>query len=238
MTINDIIIDYFMPYQCMPYELIYCIRVPCEMIEKLPAVIVEHDEETRLMEEYAPPSEPLGEAPLIPNTMPEERSFTLNESLQGNAPLSEHIETDNNSWLEMVKSHGDPFFKNITQHPSQYSMFEYDDTTGLIWGCNRQQELVLCILQRKLHEYSLREIVLDSTHRVLGHLGEEHTASYPCRHYWWPKLGKEVEQFCASCETCQTSNRNTQKPSGLLYSMPISNQPWESIAMDFVGPFP
>lgn len=216
------------------------IRIPRKVVAKLPTTVVKRDEETRLMEEYAPPSNTMGETSHVPTTTVEERSFTLNESLQGHVSLSEHISSENDSWLETVKSHylEDPFVKNIIQNPSQYSMFEYNNATGLIWGRNRHNELVLCIPQGKLGERSLREIALDSTHRVLGHLGEECTASYLCQHYWWPKLGKEIEQFCASCKTCQTLNRNMQKPSGLLPSLPIPNQPWKLIAMDFVGPFP
>ena len=44
--------------------------------------------------------------------------------------------------------------------------------------------------------------------------------------------------FCKSCGTCQTTKTSTAKPRGLLHSLPIPEAPWQSIAMDFVGPFP
>ena len=51
-------------------------------------------------------------------------------------------------------------------------------------------------------------------------------------------MAKDVERFCALCEKCQTTKRQTSKPHGLLHSLPIPDHPWSGIAMDFVGPFP
>src|ERR1700723_2402009 len=43
---------------------------------------------------------------------------------------------------------------------------------------------------------------------------------------------------CDTCPTCQVSKTSTQRPIGLLHSLPIPNRPWSSIGMDFIGPFP
>jgi hypothetical protein len=40
------------------------------------------------------------------------------------------------------------------------------------------------------------------------------------------------------CPICQTTKSSMQQVLGLLHSLPILSQPWSSIAMDFVGPFP
>jgi hypothetical protein len=49
---------------------------------------------------------------------------------------------------------------------------------------------------------------------------------------------KDVESFCDSCGICQTTKASTSRPKGLLHLLPIPEAPWQSIAMDFVGPFP
>lgn len=49
---------------------------------------------------------------------------------------------------------------------------------------------------------------------------------------------KDVNAFCKSCGTCQTTKTSTMKPEGLLHTLPIPTRPWGSIGMDFIGPFP
>ena len=51
-------------------------------------------------------------------------------------------------------------------------------------------------------------------------------------------MGKDVREFCRTCESCQRAKGSTQKPAGKLHHLLIPTKPWESIGMDFVGPFP
>ena len=48
----------------------------------------------------------------------------------------------------------------------------------------------------------------------------------------------EMENFCRSCETCAQSKGEYQAPAGRLHPLPIATRPWESVGMDFIGPFP
>ena len=82
------------------------------------------------------------------------------------------------------------------------------------------------------------EIAIDQAHRIVGHKAARKTRDYVSRWFWWPTLAKDVEHFCKSCGICQTTKTSTAKPKGLLHSLPIPEAPWQSIAMDFVGPFP
>src|ERR1700676_4645973 len=84
---------------------------------------------------------------------------------------------------------------------------------------------------------SLPEVTIDQTHNTLGHLGSQKTLEYTCQWFWWPRMGCDIEKFCLSCETCQMSKSSNQLKPGLLHSLPIPSHPWESIGMDFVGPF-
>ncbi len=82
------------------------------------------------------------------------------------------------------------------------------------------------------------EIAIDQAHHIVGHKAARKTRDYLSRWFWWPTLAKDVEMFCKSCGTCQTTKTSTARPKGLLHSLPILEAPWQSIAMDFMGPFP
>ena len=51
-------------------------------------------------------------------------------------------------------------------------------------------------------------------------------------------MTKSTSNFCKTCEACQRSKGTTQKPAGKLHQLPVPTKPWDSIGMDFVGPFP
>ena len=98
---------------------------------------------------------------------------------------------------------------------------------------------VICIPQEAfLKGRQVIEIIIDRAHQVVGHFNHLKTFNYIRRLYWWPKLATDVELFCTLCATCQTNKASTQKPQGLLHSLPIPERPWQSIGMDFMGPLP
>ena len=84
----------------------------------------------------------------------------------------------------------------------------------------------------------MTEIVIDQAHHIIGHKAARKTCDYLAHWYWWPTMVKDVEAFCKSCGTCQTTKTSTAKPRGLLHTLPVPNTLWSSIAMDLVGPFP
>jgi hypothetical protein len=103
---------------------------------------------------------------------------------------------------------------------------------------NKAGESVLCIPSFIRKKRRMTEIIIAQAHEVLGHFGPQKTAEYIRRHYWWPRIGQDVENYCQTCLICQMTKSSTQKVPGLLHSLPIPSRPWGSIAMDFVGPFP
>src|ERR1700742_2719261 len=47
-----------------------------------------------------------------------------------------------------------------------------------------------------------------------------------------------VDLYCKSCPVCQQTKGENKAPQGLLHALPVPTRPWQSIGMDFVGPFP
>ena len=51
-------------------------------------------------------------------------------------------------------------------------------------------------------------------------------------------MGKDLREFCGSCETCAHAKGTNKRPMGKLHPLTIPMKPWDSIGMDFIGPFP
>ncbi|KIK15843.1 hypothetical protein PISMIDRAFT_16230 [Pisolithus microcarpus 441] len=111
------------------------------------------------------------------------------------------------------------------------------------WGYLTDPILAKVILQPDHHKGfdvgdGLIYLKVATGDRTLGHFGAMRTADYIRRRFWWPGLGKDIDQFCRSCPVCQTTKTDNARPAGLLHSLPIPKRPWNSIAMDFISPFP
>ncbi|SJL18178.1 uncharacterized protein ARMOST_21755 [Armillaria ostoyae] len=132
----------------------------------------------------------------------------------------------------------DPIFSKVLKAPNDHPRFFVEE--GLIWTENAYKpgEKLLCIPKTPKGLHSLRGAVIEQAQEVVGHFGPQRMADYICHWYWWPKLYGTCEFFCRTCETCNKSKGNYRALSGKLHSLPIPTRPWQSIGMDFIGPFP
>ncbi len=51
-------------------------------------------------------------------------------------------------------------------------------------------------------------------------------------------MTKDTREFCRTCEQCQRAKGSNEKPTVKLHTLPVPIKPWDSIGMDFIGPFP
>ena len=56
--------------------------------------------------------------------------------------------------------------------------------------------------------------------------------------FYWPKMREDVLAFIRECEIYQTHNVEKLAPTRLLQPLPIPNQVWEDISMDFIDGLP
>ena len=70
-----------------------------------------------------------------------------------------------------------------------------------------------------------------------GHLGREKTYLMLSRDFYWPNQYKWVRKYIRTCEICQRvkSSPASQAP---LHSMPVPQDCWQSVSMDFIFGFP
>ena len=71
-----------------------------------------------------------------------------------------------------------------------------------------------------------------------GHPGVHRTMDLLLRHYYWPRMRDAVARFVRNCHSCQRSKAPRDKYNGLLHPLPIPEQRWKDISMDFITGLP
>ncbi|GJP86067.1 hypothetical protein CLOP_g16130, partial [Closterium sp. NIES-67] len=86
----------------------------------------------------------------------------------------------------------------------------------------------------------LRQLLLEEYHDVLyaGHFGSNKTLTGIAKHYYWPHMADDVQKFVTSCDTCQRMKSSKQKKAGLLQPLPVPEQPWQVVSLDFITGLP
>ena len=86
---------------------------------------------------------------------------------------------------------------------------------------------------------TIRPLVLKTAHDMLGHLGVRKTYDRIMRHFYWPKLKKDVAAYIKTCHICQMTGKPNQviKPAP-LHPIPVVAGPFEHLQLDCVGPLP
>jgi len=74
------------------------------------------------------------------------------------------------------------------------------------------------------------------THEDAGHFGPAKTLSLLKSRCYWPRMNQDVPEYCKTCDTCQRTKYNNQKPFGTLESDFGATRPWELICVDWIGP--
>ncbi|KAG9450237.1 hypothetical protein H6P81_010202 [Aristolochia fimbriata] len=71
-----------------------------------------------------------------------------------------------------------------------------------------------------------------------GHEGALRTYKRLSASFFWPHMFSEVKQFVVACTICQKVKVDHSSPVGLLQPLPIPEQVWEDISIDFVDGLP
>lgn len=130
--------------------------------------------------------------------------------------------------------YGEVFNKVKTGNTTLPSDHLYDiSKSNLIWIDKRQNSRI-CVPAK------YRATLISEFHdTVLGaHFGAEKTLSALQKNYIWPSMKHHVNQFVLSCDACQKNKARHQKPHGKPSLLDVPDEPWQSISIDFCGPFP
>ncbi len=83
-----------------------------------------------------------------------------------------------------------------------------------------------------------RSLVLKISHdKLAGHLGVKKSYDRILRHFFGPKLKKDVSKYIKTCHTCQLTGKPNQKiKPAPLFPIPAVSPPFEHLIIDCVGP--
>ncbi|KAF8989123.1 hypothetical protein BDQ17DRAFT_1257208 [Cyathus striatus] len=84
----------------------------------------------------------------------------------------------------------DKLMSLIMSSPDTFPCFPIKD--GIIHTNNIKGDEVTCIPQNRI----LITTILEQAHNIVGHFGDQHTAEYIHKWYWWPQLVKDTREFC------------------------------------------
>ena len=71
-----------------------------------------------------------------------------------------------------------------------------------------------------------------------GHFGVDRTLEHITRKFWWPRMRPSVQSYVDSCPQCQQNKASNQRPYGLLQPIPIPEERWEVVTLDFISGLP
>ncbi|RDX44551.1 hypothetical protein OH76DRAFT_1359410, partial [Lentinus brumalis] len=111
--------------------------------------------------------------------------ITLRDALQSGDPLDETIQADADLWQAIKDAYADdPLYKKVVANPAAYANFQVKD--GILYVRTRLGFDCVCIPRTRYKgRRRLTEIVLDTGHRTIGHLGPRKTNEYLRRWVWW-----------------------------------------------------
>lgn len=82
----------------------------------------------------------------------------------------------------------------------------------------------------------LKQSVLTSYHDEDGHGDASRTLQKIQQRYFWGNMNRDVEEYVRGCQTCQRYNAQTGTQTGSLNPRMPRQAPFNTIAMDHVGP--
>ncbi len=56
--------------------------------------------------------------------------------------------------------------------------------------------------------------------------------------YWWPGLKEDIKKYVQGYFKCQQNKVQHQKKAGELHLLDISQEPWQEININIIGPLP
>ena len=98
---------------------------------------------------------------------------------------------------------------------------------------------MLAHVEIQLNEQQKIDVIRDRhDQKMAGHQGIAKTLELITRDFTWPKMRQDITTYIGQCDTCAKAKHSRHKPYGLLQSAPAPEQPWSTVALDFITKLP
>jgi Integrase zinc binding domain len=108
-------------------------------------------------------------------------------------------------------------------------------------GLRKEHELLWRGSALVIPKYNqLRESILYMHHDApwAGHLGWRRTVTLLSESYWWPGMSSDVEDYVASCHSCQRNKSTTKNMETHLAPLPVPSACWRTVGFDLIPSLP
>lgn len=161
------------------------------------------------------------------------REHVVPDALSRSVPILDEISTENgisDRWLDKLRL-------KIESSPEKFPLFKIENQQVLKRVRSRwlEEEKWLIIPPTRSRKEILRQY-----HDVAqaGHSGIFKTLCRVRQKYYWPKMKNFIAAYVNSCPICQQYKVEQKNKRGKLLRHENVTKPWETICMDFMGPFP
>ena len=83
----------------------------------------------------------------------------------------------------------------------------------------------------------MRKQIITIAHDQFGHMSDKRTRYVVSRKFVWPGMAKDISTWSRSCLVCQRQGK-VRPQRAPMCQIPILTEPFESVAIYLVGPFP
>lgn len=148
--------------------------------------------------------------------------------------LSRSLNTISTKWEDLEHS---ALKKKVLAKPDDFKDFKVIDDDIFKYVTDESKITDSRFNWKLIPKKELRFQLIKSTHEG-AHLGFEKTLEKLREKYVWPRMYTEIKQYCSSCLACKTSKSDNQNHVPPMGKPKLATQPWQILAIDYVGPFP
>jgi hypothetical protein len=86
------------------------------------------------------------------------------------------------------------------------------------------------------NDRDLRHHIVEQHHdtHIAGHAGHFKTLEIVAHNYWWPQMSRYISVYVKTCDLCNWTKVQHQRPMGKLHPSETPEAPWDTISVNFI----